>query len=89
VVPNYQRLPARFEIPGGERHSYFGQELLSTDREHAITIFLVSSTIVWLIGLLFVAVAAWIGRRAVRWSREEGVRTRLAPAAVPTLEAAV
>ena len=88
MVPNYQRLPARFEIPGGERHSYFGQELLSTDREHAVTIFLVSSTIVWLIGVLFVAVAAWMVWKA-RGALAEGVRTRLAPAAVPTLEAAV
>src|SRR5262249_20424493 len=41
---NYQGLPARFDIPEGERHSYFGQELLTTDREHAITVVLVSST---------------------------------------------
>jgi len=62
AVFGYQGLPARFEIPGGERHSYFGQELLATDREHAITVFLVSSTIVWLIGVSFRK--AWMRSRA-------------------------
>ncbi len=84
---NYQGLPARFEIPSGERRSYFGQELLSTDREHAVTVFLVSSTIVWLIGLVFVVLAAWAvwkSRRALA----EGVRARLAPAAAPVPEVA-
>lgn len=54
---NYQGLPARFEIPDGERHGYFGQEMLPTDREHAVRVLLISSGIVWLIGILFVALA--------------------------------
>jgi hypothetical protein len=79
--PNYQGLPARFDIPSGEKQSTFSQELLSTDREHAIAVFLISSTVVWLIGVVFVALAAWKlwqSRRALA----AGVRTRLAPAAV-------
>ena len=80
---NYQGLPARFEIPNGERHSFFGQELLSTDREHAITVVLVSSTIVWLLGMILVALATlsiWRARDALA----AGLRERLAtPAAAP------
>ena len=77
VAFGYQGLPARFEIPGGERHSYFGQELLATDREHAITVILVSSTIVWLIGMSFVALAGWTVWKSRR-VLAEGVRSRLA-----------
>lgn len=79
---NYQGLPARFEIPGGVRHSVFDQEMLSTDRAHAITIFLVSATIVWLIGVVLLALAIlelWKSRRALA----AGLRSRLATAAAP------
>jgi hypothetical protein len=76
---NYQGLPARFEIPGGERHSYFGQEMLTTDREHAVTVLLVSSSIVFLLGLIVLAAALlllWKSRVALR----EGLRARMAAA---------
>ena len=84
---SYQGLPARFEIPNGERHSYFEQELLSTDREHAVHVLLVSSTVVWLIGVLFFAAAAWSVWKARR-TLTESLRARLAtevapPAAAP------
>jgi hypothetical protein len=75
---NYQGLPAKFEIPEGERHGYFGQEMLPTAREQSVRILLVSSTIVWLIGMMFVALAL-----AMLWKSRailgEGVRARLAP----------
>ena len=77
---NYQGLPARFEIPGGERHSFFGQEMLSTDRQHAITVLLISSTLVWFVGLVLLALAAvvvWKSRHALA----EGLRSRFATAA--------
>lgn len=75
--PNYQGLPARFEIPGGDRHSYFGQEMLPADREHAITVVLISSTIVWLIGIALVALAAGVGWRS-RALIAAGLRERFA-----------
>jgi hypothetical protein len=76
---NYQGLPAKFEIPAGERHSYFGQEMLTTDREHAVTVVLVSSGIVWLLGLILLAAALlllWRSRVALR----DGLRARMAAA---------
>jgi hypothetical protein len=79
---NYQGLPARFEIPGGERRSFFGQEMLATDRAHPITVFLVSSTIVWLIGVAFLGAAIsalWKSRRELA----AGLRARLATATAP------
>jgi hypothetical protein len=77
---SYQGLPARFEIPSGDRQSTFSQELLSTDRERAISVVLVSSTLVWLAGMMLVALAAWSLWRS-REALATGVRTRLAPAA--------
>ena len=76
---SYQGLPARVEIPPGERHSYFGQELLSTDSEHAVTVLLISSSLVWLFGALLVALAlaaVWRSRQALA----AGVRERFSPA---------
>jgi hypothetical protein len=73
---NYQGLPARFEIPEGERHGYFGQEMLPTDREQAVRVLLVSSSIVWLIGVILVALALaaiWRSRVALA----AGLRERL------------
>jgi hypothetical protein len=83
---NYQGLPARFEIPSGERHGYFGQEMLPTDREHAVRVVLVSSTVVWLIGMIFIALALATIWRA-RVTLAAGLRERLAP--VPQVEVAV
>jgi len=74
---NYQGLPARFEIPTGERQSSFGQELLSTDREHAVAVVLVSSSLVWFLGLLLVAFAVTVGW-ASRAALIAGVRQRIA-----------
>jgi hypothetical protein len=74
---DYQGLPAKFEIPSGERHSTFDQEMLPTDREHAITVVLVSSTIVWLIGVAFVVVALLTLWRA-RQLLAAGLRARFA-----------
>lgn len=74
---NYQGLPARVEIPAGERHSFFGQEMLATDREHAIAVLLISSTLVWFIGVVLLALAifaVWKAREVLA----AGVRTRLA-----------
>jgi hypothetical protein len=74
---NYQGLPARFEIPGGERHTYFGQEMLPTDQEHSVRVLLLSSTIVWFLGMAFVALALatiWRSRAALI----AGLRERLA-----------
>jgi hypothetical protein len=74
---NYQGLPAKFEIPEGERHGYFGQEMLSTAREQSVRVLLISSTVVWLIGMLFVALALvmlWKSRTLLA----EGLRSRLA-----------
>jgi hypothetical protein len=76
---NYQGLPAKFEIPEGERHGYFGQEMLPTAREQSVRILLVSSTIVWLIGMLFVASALTMLWKS-RTTLVEGLRARLAPA---------
>lgn len=73
---NYQGLPARFEIPEGERHGYFGQEMLPTDREQAVRVLLVSSGIVWLLGMILVALALaaiWRSRVALA----AGLRERL------------
>jgi hypothetical protein len=73
---NYQGLPARFEIPEGERHGYFGQEMLPTDREQAVRVLLVSSSIVWLLGVILVALALaaiWRSRVALA----AGLRERL------------
>lgn len=78
VDANYQGLPARFEIPEGERHSYFGQAMLPTGREQAVHVLLVSSTIVWLIGMLFVAFATTLLWRS-RTMLAEGLRDRLTP----------
>jgi hypothetical protein len=85
---DYQGLPARFDIPGGERHGYFGQELLSTDRPHAVRVLLVSSGVVWTLGLLLVLIALgllWRNRRALL----DGIRAKLATENVaPALEPA-
>jgi hypothetical protein len=86
--PSYQGLPARFEIPSGDHHSYFGQEMLPTGREHAITVVLISSTIVWLIGvaLLVLALSAlWRARQALA----AGLRARFAGEKVEDAAAAV
>jgi hypothetical protein len=75
---SYQGLPARFEIPTGDKRASFNQELLTTDREHAVTIFLVSSSVIWFAGLVLVALAAgaiWRSRHALA----AGVRARIAP----------
>lgn len=82
---NYQGLPAKFEIPEGERHGYFGQEMLPTDREHAVRIVLISSTVIWFIGMMFVALALvtiWRSRTMIA----AGLRERLTP---PTPEVEV
>jgi hypothetical protein len=74
---DYQGLPARFEMPDGERHGYFGQEMLSTARPHAVRVLLVSSGLVWAVGMMLVAVALallWRNRKELM----EGLRTRLA-----------
>lgn len=74
---NYQGLPAKFEIPEGERHGYFGQEMLPTDREQAVRVLLVSSSVVWLIGIIFIALALatiWRSRALLT----AGLRERLA-----------
>jgi hypothetical protein len=73
---NYQGLPAKFEIPEGERHSYFGQEMLPTGREQSVRVLLVSSSIVWLIGMLFVAIAVTMIWRS-RALLADGLRERL------------
>jgi len=82
----YQGLPAKFEIPSGDKQSAFSQELLSTDREHAVNVLLISSTLVWLIGVTLLAAALtalWKSRHALA----AGLRTRLATA-TPVAEAA-
>ena len=75
-VLNYQGLPAKFEIPEGERHGYFGQEMLPTDREHAVRVLLLSSTVVWFIGMAFVALALVVIWRS-RAMLIAGLRERL------------
>jgi hypothetical protein len=79
---DYQGRPAKFEIPEGERHSFFGQEMLPPDREHAISVVLISSTIVWLIGAALTALALWQLWRA-RAALAEGLRMRFAAPPVP------
>ncbi|HEV7922909.1 MAG TPA: hypothetical protein VGR02_19150, partial [Thermoanaerobaculia bacterium] len=74
---DYQGLPARFEMPDGERHGYFGQEMLSTARPHAVRVLLVSSGLVWAVGMMLVAVALALLWRN-RMELMEGLRTRLA-----------
>ena len=86
--PNYQGLPARFEIPGGDKQSSFSQELLTTDREQAVRVVLVSTTVIWLIGVAFVALAA-LGLWRSRQTLVAGVRARVTPAAVPEVQPAV
>ncbi|HKO54823.1 MAG TPA: hypothetical protein VJ276_03030 [Thermoanaerobaculia bacterium] len=79
---DYQGLPARFEIPGGARHAYFGQEMLSVDRHHAVRVLLVSSGLVWALGMLLVIIALvllWRGRKTLM----EGLRTQLTPVIAP------
>jgi hypothetical protein len=83
---DYQGLPAKFEIPSGEHHSFFGQEMLPTDREHAITVVLVSATIVWLIGVAFV-VAAFIALWRARQILAAGLRARFAVWSAPAVPA--
>ena len=78
---DYQGLPARFEVPSGERHSRFTQEMLSVEREHSVAVVLVSATLVWfLTALLAVAAvfAVWRSRTAL----VAGVRERLAARAI-------
>lgn len=85
-APDYQGLPAKFEIPSGEIQATFTQEMLSTDREHAVAVLLISSTLVWLIGVaLFAAalLAAWKSRHALA----AGLRSRMAAPVVPPVEA--
>ncbi len=43
----YQGLPARFELPFGDRHTSFGTELLPVDRPQAIGIIMLSATLLW------------------------------------------
>lgn len=74
---NYQGLPARIDIPEGERHGYFGQEMLPANQEHAVIVLLVSSTVVWFLGMFLVALAlffVWRGRVMLA----AGLRERLA-----------
>lgn len=77
---DYQGLPARFTIPDGERHGYFGQEMLATDKPHAVHVVLVSSGVVWTLGMVFVVVALvllWRSRRTLL----EGLKAIGAPPA--------
>jgi hypothetical protein len=43
----YQGLPARFELPVGERHTSFGTELLPVDHPQKINIVMLSATLLW------------------------------------------
>ncbi|HKS25805.1 MAG TPA: hypothetical protein VJZ76_23645 [Thermoanaerobaculia bacterium] len=83
---DYQGLPAKFDLPTGERHSSFGQEMLPTDREHAVTVVLVSATIVWLIGAAFLALA-WLAVWRARTLLAAGLRARFAAPAPSPVEA--
>ncbi|MBV9497133.1 MAG: hypothetical protein JOZ54_23060 [Acidobacteria bacterium] len=83
---DYQGLPARFQMPTGEREGVFSQDMLSADREHPVTVLLISSGALWVLGALLVAISlliAWRARRAI----VEGVQGKMASPELVTTEA--
>jgi hypothetical protein len=73
----YQGLPAKFELPAGERSGSFGEQLLSPERPQTITLVLLSMAVVtWLTTALSI-VAAWMLWRE-RVVIREAVRRHLA-----------
>ena len=86
LEPNYQGLPARFEIPEGERLGFFGQEMLPTDREQSVRVLLVSSTVVWFLGIALVALALamiWRSRAMLSAGLGERLAAQVVEAEVP------
>ncbi len=77
----YQGLPARFDMPAGSHHSYFGQEMLSADRPHHIRVVLISSSLIFAIEALLLAialVALWRARKELA----SGFAARFPPRAI-------
>jgi len=64
----YKGLPARIELPTGERRSYFGQELLSVEHRQSVGLLMVSSTIVWWLQAVLVVIAI-----ALVWNSRSGI----------------
>lgn len=86
VDADYQGLPARFEMPAGEREGLFSQDMLSADREHPVTVLLISSGALWVLGAVLVAISllvVWSARRAIL----EGVQEKMLPPELVTAEA--
>ena len=73
-------------LAAGDKQTAFSQELLTTDRQQAVNVLVVSKTVIWLLGDALVVLAAamlWKSRRALA----EGFRARLAPVPVPEVVA--
>jgi hypothetical protein len=54
----YQGLPARFQLPSGERFTSFGTELLRVDRPQQVAVVMLSAGLLWWLHAAFLAVAA-------------------------------
>ena len=72
---DYQGLPAKFEIPSGERSTYFSQELVDVKHEQAVRVWMISSTLVWWISVLITIAGLFLLWRARR-ELMEGWRAR-------------
>jgi len=84
----YQGLPAKFELPSGDRSTNFNEQLLAADRPLKVTVLLLSMTVVTWASAVFTLIALfllWRDRAAIR----SGLRTKLAAVtAVPETPAA-
>jgi hypothetical protein len=78
----YQGLPAKFELPSGDRSSDFNEQLLAVDRPQTVQIVLLSMTIVTWAAALLTLIAAWLLWRE-RVTIKQVVREKLAAAATP------
>ncbi len=79
----YQGLPARFELPLGERFTSFGTELLRVDRPQQVAVLMLSAGLLWWMHAMLIAAAAfllWRGRSQLGASLSARFAT---PAAAP------
>ncbi len=75
-----QNLPAKFELPSGERSSSFAEQMLAADRPQSVTIVLLSMTLVTWLAAALAAGAAWLLWRE-RATIKATLRARMAAAA--------
>jgi hypothetical protein len=84
----YQGLPARFELPSGDRRTSFGTELLRVDRPQRIVVVMLSAALLWWLNAAMIALAGLLLWRE-RATLAAALHARFAsPAAEPALTSA-